>query len=117
MRVYQLTPKSSCQSCKHFGVCTTSSQGRQIKRLINEDVKKQLEYNYHKKESQAIYKLRKEKVELPFGHIKRNLGATAFLIRGREGAKAEFAILASCFNLARIITLMGVKPLIKAMNS
>jgi transposase len=109
--------KTVCQACKYFGVCTTSPHGRRIKRLVNEEIKKQLECNYHKKESQAIYKLRKEKTELPFGHIKRNLGVNALLLRGRDGAKAEFSILASCFNLARIITLLGVKPLIKAMNS
>jgi transposase len=109
--------KIGCQACKHFGICTTSPHGRRIKRLLNEEIKKQIENNYRTKESQAIYRHRKEKVELPFGHIKRNLGVSAFLIRGREGAKAEFAILASCFNLARIISLLGVKPLIKAVNS
>ena len=109
--------KTGCQACKHFGICTTSPHGRRIKRLINEETKKQVEDNYRTKESQAIYRHRKEKVELPFGHIKRNLGAGAFLIRGREGVRAEFSILASCFNLARITTLLGVKPFIKALST
>jgi hypothetical protein len=30
-----------------------------------------------------------------------------FLLRGREGAKAEISIGATCFNIVRMITLLG----------
>ena len=76
-------------------------------RLRNEDLKEELEARYESEAGQAIYKKRKEKVEAPFGHIKRNLNGGAFLVRGLPGVKAEFSILASCFNIARMITLMG----------
>ncbi|GAI76398.1 unnamed protein product, partial [marine sediment metagenome] len=68
-------------------------------------------------ESQAIYKLRKEKAELPFGHIKRNLGVDAFLLRGRDGAKAEASLLASCFNIRRMISIMGIRALIEKLKN
>lgn len=54
----------------------------------------------------------KEKVELPFGHFKRNLGVGSFLMRGLEGARAETSLLSTCFNVARMITILGVKELI-----
>ena len=111
-RVYQIQDGSLCQGCQHFGVCTRSKYGRRIRRLVNEEVKLKLEEQYRKEESQVIYKLRKEKVELTFGHIKRNLGVNAFLMRGLEGVKAEMSLLSSCFNIARMITLMGVPALI-----
>src|SRR3972149_5953437 len=111
-RVYQIQDGSLCQGCQHFGVCTRSKYGRRIRRLLNEEVKLKLEEQYRKEESQVIYKLRKEKVELTFGHIKRNLGVNAFLMRGLEGVKAEMSLLASCFNIARMITIMGVAALI-----
>jgi len=111
-RVYQIQDGSLCQGCQHFGVCTRSKYGRRIRRLLNEEVKLKLEEQYRKEESQVIYKLRKEKVELTFGHIKRNLGVNAFLMRGLEGVKAEMSLLASCFNIARMITIMGVPALI-----
>ena len=76
-------------------------------RLKNEGLKERLEARYASEEGQAIYKKRKEKAELPFGHIKRNLNGGAFLLRGLQGVKAEFSILASCFNIARMITLLG----------
>ena len=63
------------------------------------------------------YKLRKEKVELPFGHIKRNLKVDSFLLRGLKGVKAEASILATCFDLVRMITLLGVPALVKELNA
>ncbi|GAG79998.1 unnamed protein product, partial [marine sediment metagenome] len=61
-------------------------------------------------------KLRQQKVELPFGHIKRNLKVDAFLLRGLDGAKAEASLLASCFNIRRMITLIGALALIKKLK-
>ena len=54
-------------------MCTTNKNGRTIKRLVNEKLKEKFEQLYKSDEGQEIYKKRKEKVELPFGHIKRNL--------------------------------------------
>ena len=70
-----------------------------------------MEANYLLPENQAIYKLRKEKVEHPFGHMKRNLGAGQFMLRGKAKVDAEAAILATCFNLTRMITIIGVTQL------
>jgi hypothetical protein len=108
--------KTICQECPHFGVCTTSKQGRTIARLINEEVKQKLEAQYEQSESQTIYKLRQQKAELPFGHIKRNLKVDAFLLRGLDGVKAEASLLASCFNIRRMITLIGALALIKKLK-
>ena len=57
-----------------------------------------------------------QKAELPFGHIKRNLGVGAFLLRGVEGAKAEMSLLASNFNMARMVTIFGVETLIDKLK-
>jgi hypothetical protein len=81
--------------------------------LRNEDVKLKLEAQYEEVSSQAIYKRRKARVEHPFGHIKRNLKTDAFLLRGRDGVQAETSLLATCFNIARMITIFGVGNLIE----
>ena len=57
-----------------------------------------------------IYKRRKSRVEHPFGHIKRNLKADAFMWRGREGVQAETSLLATCYTIVRMITLCGGVP-------
>ena len=109
-KIYKISDPQLCIQCPHFGVCTPSKMGRRITRLIHEETKEKLEAQYQRPEAQAIYKLRKQKVELPFGHIKRNLKVDAFLLRGTEGTQAEMSILATCFNVARMITLFGGVP-------
>jgi transposase len=116
-KIYMMREKTICKQCPHFGICTKSKQGRRITRLINEEVRQRLEAQYEEAESQAIYKLRQQKAELPFGHIKRNLKVDAFLLRGLDGVKAEASLLASCFNIRRMISIIGIRALIKKLKS
>ncbi len=116
-KVYKISDKKICLSCPHYGICTKSPTGRTISRLLKEEVRQKLEAQYEEPSSQEIYKLRKEKVELPFGHIKHNLKFDSFLLRGLKGAKAEASIISTCFNLIRMITLLGVPGLIKELNA
>lgn len=106
---------SACRKCEYFGKCTSQPRGRGIARLLKADLQNKLEVEYEKPQSQQIYKLRKQKVELPFGHIKRNLRVDSFLLRGLEGVKAEVSLLTSCFNIVRMINILGVEKLIKTI--
>jgi len=115
-KVYKITRSSVCRWCCHFGKCTTSKNGRTVGRLFKEELRQKLEAQYERPESQAVYKFRMQKVELPFGHIKRNLKVDFFLLRGRDGAKAEMSLLASCFNISRMITILGVTGLIQQLT-
>lgn len=109
---------STCRSCNHFGTCTKNSiHGRKVTRLLKEDLRQEFERHYELPESQEIYKLRKQKVELPFGHIKHNLGVRGFLLRGLDGVKAEFSIMASCFNITRMMSLLGTERLIEVLRA
>jgi hypothetical protein len=114
---YEISKSNICKQCRHFGKCTKSQHGRKVTRLINEEIRQKLEAQYEQPESQEIYKRRKEKAELPFGHFKRNLGVRAFLLKGRDGAKAEVSLLSTCFNIARMITIFGVSGLIQQLTS
>ncbi len=107
---YRMKNKQDCISCKHYGQCTKSKDGRTVGRLINEETKELLEQIYDSKSGQKIYEKRKMKVELQFGHIKRNLGVSAFLLRGLKGVNAELGIFSACFNMARMITIIGGVP-------
>ena len=111
-RFYQITDGEICRRCVHYGQCTSAKKGRRITRMALEEVKEKLEAQYEEPGSQEIYKRRKARVELPFGHIKRNLKTDGFLMRGRSGVNAETSLLATCFNLARMITILGVSGLI-----
>ena len=87
-----------------------------IVRVRDEDLKEKFEALYQHPDSQKIYDLRKEKAELPFGHIKRNLKFDAFLLRGKDGAKAEISLASACFNMARMITIIGVAGIIQKLQ-
>jgi transposase len=113
---------SECRACPHFGnpntgQCTKSPEGRRIIRLVDEQFKERCEANYKRPENQRIYKLRKEKAEHPFGHMKRNLGAGQFMLRGKDKVNAEVSILSTCFNIARMMTILGIPQLINRLNS
>lgn len=114
-KLYMITKSSICRQCNCFGKCTESPYGRRINRLIDEETRLKLEAQYLQPESQAIYKLRKQKVELPYGHIKRNLGVKDFLLRGIDGVKAEMSVFATCFNMSRMMSIFGVIGLIKEL--
>ena len=116
-RTYKIEKAELCRSCSHFGLCTRSKEGRKLVRLKKEEVKQRLEVQYQEPASQEIYARRKEKVEHPFGHIKRNLKVTAFLMRGLKGVHAEISLLGTCFNIARMMTILGKAKLISQLQA
>jgi hypothetical protein len=109
---YLITDRKICRRCVNYGHCTNAKKGRKIIRLALEEAKERLEAQYREALSQQIYGRRKARVEHPFGHIKRNLQTDAFLMRGQTGVNAETSLFATCFNLARMITILGVSGLI-----
>ena len=112
-RQYQITNAKICHSCVHYGQCTQAKKGRKISRLLLEEVKKRLEAQYEEASSQETYARRKTRAEHPFGHIKNNLKTAGFLLRGLTGVNAETSLLATCFNLARMVTILGVQGLME----
>ena len=89
-KVY-LAGKATCRVCEHFGTCTTNRRyGRKVTRLLKEDLRREFECQYALPANQEIYRQRKQKAELPFAHIKHNLGVRGFLLRGLDGVRAEF---------------------------
>ena len=98
---YRMKNYKACKVCSNYGECTKAQKGRTIYRLVNEELYQQLERDNQTEEYQQIYRKRKMRVEHPFGHFKRNLGAGSLLMRGLEGVNAELSILATCFNISR----------------
>jgi hypothetical protein len=101
-----------CNPCPNHGVCTSGHSGRKGIRSDYEDIIREQESVYASERGQAIYQRRKQRAELPFGHWKRNLCAGQFLLRGCKKVNAEVSVLATRFNLARMVTLLGASRLI-----
>jgi len=114
---YSITSAKLCRGCIHFRVCTKEWAGRTIVRMPFEEIRPTVQARYESTQGQAIYARRQSTVEHPFGHIKRNLGVQAFLLRGFMGVRAEAAIFSTCFNIARMMTLVGVGTLMQKLQT
>jgi hypothetical protein len=58
---------------------------------------------------------RRETVEHPFGSVKQWMNQGAFLMRGLEKVRAEFALTALVYNLRRALNIVGVEGLMAAV--
>jgi hypothetical protein len=62
-------------------------------------------------------KLRQSLVEHPFGTMKWMMGYPRFLVRGLVKAKSELALGVLCYNLKRVINMLGVQQLLMALRA
>ncbi len=95
------------------------------KKLENNDVKTIRKYEYEEyriesdkriKADKEKYKMRKATVEHPYGTIKRSWGFDYFLLKGLKKVNGEFNLICACYNLVRLIELMGIEELLKLVK-
>lgn len=116
-RIYGITKATVCRGCIYKAACTKNWLGRTIARAPLEEIRPVVQARYESADGQAIYARRQCRVEHPFGHIKRNLNVQAFLLRGFAGVRAAAALFASCFNIARMMTLIGTGVLLPKLRA
>lgn len=116
-QIYGITNAKICRSCVHKTSCTKRFSGRTIARIPLEEIRPIVRARFESPSGQAIYARRQSRIEHPFGHIKRNLGVQAFLLRGFAGVRAEAAIFATCFNMARMMTEVGIGTLLPRLRA
>ena len=61
--------------------------------------------------------IRRQTVEHPFGTIKAWMGSTHFLMKTLEKVKTEMSLPVRAYNLKRMISILGVRPLLKALEA
>ena len=64
-----------------------------------------------------ILRQRRELVEHPFGSIKQWMNQGAFLMRGLEKVRAEFSLTSLAYNMTRVLTIVGIERLLKALQN
>jgi transposase len=62
-------------------------------------------------------RLRRQTVEHPFGTIKAWMGATHFLTKALKRVRTEVSLQVIAYNIKRVIAIIGVRPLIEAIQS
>ena len=105
---------TACPSCPLKSQCTTGPE-RRISRWEHEHVLEAVQQRLDKN-PQAM-RQRRETAEHPFATLKMRMGATHFLMKRLPKVSTEMALHVLAYNLTRVMNIMGVKPLIAAMNA
>jgi transposase len=103
-----------CQGCPIKARCTPTKE-RRIRRWEHEDVLDAMQKRLDQV-PQAMT-LRRQTVEHPFGTLKAWMGATHFLTRTLKRVSTEMSLHVLAYNIKRVITIMGVRPLMAAIPS
>ena len=113
--LYKEYKTPQCATCPVKHLCTSNERGRIITRFqYHETVEAN---NKRVVESKDSYKKRKCVSEHPFGTVKRAWGYTYTLLKGIKKVTAEIALMFTCYNMRRAISIMGVVGLINAINA
>jgi hypothetical protein len=111
LHVYWTT---SCPDCPLQAKCTTSTL-RRIKRWEHEGVLETMQERLDQApEKMAV---RRQTVEHPFGTIKAWMGSTHFLTKTLGRVSTEMSLHVLAYNLKRVMKVLGVVPLMKAMRA
>ena len=102
----------ACGDCPLKPRCT-SERFQQIRRWKHDDVLDAMQQRLDRMPKAMT--IRRRTVEHPFGTIKAWMGATHFLTRTMSKVKTEMSLNVLAYNLKRMISILGVEPLIKAM--
>jgi hypothetical protein len=105
---------NACQSCAIKRACTTSKE-RRITRWEHEHVLEAVQRRLD--EYPEKMRQRRETVEHPFGTIKTRMGATHFLMKTLPRVATEMALHILAYNMTRVMSVMGVRPLLAAMGA
>ena len=101
-RVYRAS-RTVCRSCPAYGVCTKDVHAGRALWIGPADVLLRKHRRWMSTDTaQRWCARRKGLIEPIFGILKEQLGARRFLLRGPTNVRAEFALLATAFNLCTL---------------
>ena len=109
---------TDCKQCPWVDICVSAgcmkaSRGRMLNRSIYEDAMDRNDEEVAARRNE--YKRRQAIVEHPFGTIKRQWGYNHTLMKGIKKVRGEFSLIMLCYNLRRVITILGVTGLTEAL--
>jgi hypothetical protein len=103
-----------CQKCPIKVQCTSGHE-RRVTRWEHEAVVDALQTRLDREPERM--RARRETVEHPFGTIKSWMGSTHFQMKSLPRVSTEMSLHVLAYNLKRVMTIIGVKPLIAAIQA
>jgi transposase len=105
---------NACQSCPIKKNCTSGKE-RRITRWEHEHILEAVQRRLD--EHPEKMRQRRETVEHPFGTIKARMGATHFLMKTLPRVASEMALHVLAYNMTRVMSIIGVRPLMAAIRA
>ena len=88
---------------------------RRVSRWEHEDVLDRVQERLEREPERM--RSRRNTVEHPFGTLKSWMGATHFQMRTIKHVSTEMSLHVLAYNLKRVMNILGVKPLIEAIQA
>ena len=105
---------TNCQTCTLKSQCTTGKE-RRITRWENEALLEAMQERLDR--DPQIMRVRRQTVEHPYGTLKAWMGSTHFLTRTLSRVSTEMSLHVLAYNLKRVMNILGMKPLIQAIQA
>jgi transposase len=100
--------QSVCKNCPLRPQCLKENATyKKLERWEHEALVDQ--HREHMKGSRSMMIKRSSYVEHPFGTLKHRAGMHPFLMRGLEKCRGEFSLMALCYNVTRVLNILGVE--------
>src|ERR1700730_9067861 len=114
LEIRDVSRKASCQTCQLRARCLTpKGPYRTIARWEHEDVLER--HRARMQGSSELMRRRSGLVEHPFGTIKCRAGYRHFLLRGFNKVRGEWSLMALCYNLTRVLNILGFERFVACM--
>ena len=108
--------RATCRTCPMRQQCLgPKSDRREIQRWEHEEVLDRHKARMAQAAAAAMMQRRRELAEHPFGTLKCRAGYRHFLVRGIMKVRGEWSLMALCYNLTRMLTIVGVACLSAAL--
>jgi transposase len=105
---------SNCQTCALKSQCTTGKE-RRVTRWEHEAILEAMQERLDC--DPEIMRVRRQTVEHPYGSLKLWMGPAHFLTRTLNRVSTEVSLHVLAYNLKRVMNILGVKPLIQAIQA
>jgi len=116
------TAPSICANCPFANKCLSKTAikyrvSRQLERTLNQEAVNDNKNRLNTAKGKNLYRKRQAIVEHPYGIIKRQWAIDHTLLKGMEKVNAEFAIVCTCYNLRRAVSILSAKTLIDKLKA
>jgi len=106
--------RSACTACPLRRQCLSAkARRRDVYRWQHEDVIDR--HRARMTQAEDVMRRRKALAEHPFGTLKCRAGYRHFLLRGFDKVRGEWGLMALCYNLTRVLNILGLDSFLAAL--